>query len=411
LKIRVGRFLVPLWLIAILIASGVAAAYYIYTLTIPLEVKEPLELVSYPNKLSLYPGQTINFDVVIRNHASINYTVHLDFSLDNATYQNNYAEFSQEMYIVSPGDNILKAWVRVEPFAPSTNATLYVKFLRGIISLTKTVSGKIAYDSFSASNGTATDMPWTVMKGRNIPVTPIVEDGKLKMVSDPETIWINAWLTNINVTDFVFEVKVNPMMLTHEGPEIQIWALTGEEEPPRAVFDYYETAHELRIMIGPTFNSFTTYQTKSFTMSTNTWYTIKIMVSRPHMKIYLNNDLVFDVTDSNIAPCPSQLRLTGFESGEWGYWDDVKIWKSNMITIANLREGQRVELYDSANNLKLVSTVGSGENKAILDVSTLIFPFKGYFKIYANDGITTLCITPLYDDIWGGDEYTLNLSS
>jgi hypothetical protein len=90
LKIRVGRFLVPLWLVAILIGLGVAAAYYIYTLTIPLEVKEPLELVSYPNKLSLYPGQTISSDVVIRNHASINYTVYLDFSLDNATYQNNY---------------------------------------------------------------------------------------------------------------------------------------------------------------------------------------------------------------------------------------------------------------------------------------------------------------------------------
>jgi hypothetical protein len=110
-----------------LIGLGVAAAYYIYTLTIPLEVKEPLELVSYPNKLSLYRGQTINFDVVIRNHASINYTVYLDFSLDNATYQNNYVEFSQEIYIVSPGENILKAWVRVEPFASPTNATLYVK--------------------------------------------------------------------------------------------------------------------------------------------------------------------------------------------------------------------------------------------------------------------------------------------
>jgi hypothetical protein len=84
LKIRVGKFLVPLWLVAILIGLAVAAAYYIYILTIPLEVKEPLELVSYPNKLSLYPGQTVNFDVVIRNHASINYTVYLDFSLDNA---------------------------------------------------------------------------------------------------------------------------------------------------------------------------------------------------------------------------------------------------------------------------------------------------------------------------------------
>jgi hypothetical protein len=55
--------------------------------------------------------------------------------------------------------------------------------------------------------------------------------------------------------------------------------------------------------------------------------------------------------------------------------------------------------------------VGSGENKAILDVSTLTFPFKGYFKIYASDGVTTLCITSLYNDIWGGDEYTVNIGS
>ena len=60
-KVKIGKYAVPLWLIVVMLVSGIGAStYYIWqTLIIPLEVKEPLEIVSYPERLSLYPGETI----------------------------------------------------------------------------------------------------------------------------------------------------------------------------------------------------------------------------------------------------------------------------------------------------------------------------------------------------------------
>jgi len=75
------------------------------------------------------------------------------------------------------------------------------------------------------------------------------------------------------------------------------------------------------------------------------------------------------------------------------------------IRVTNLLEGQKVELYDTADVLKASYTVGVGETEAILDVSALTFPFEGYFKIYDTDGVTLLLQTGIYTDIWGGDVY------
>jgi len=129
-KIRVGNYFVPLWIIVVLLISGVGAStYYIWqTLTIQFEVKEPLEIISFPSVLSLYPGETIEFNVTIMNHASINYSVVLDFSLDNSTYQGRYVTCSNDIYTVMPGQQELSAWLAVVSNAPPTNASLTVDF-------------------------------------------------------------------------------------------------------------------------------------------------------------------------------------------------------------------------------------------------------------------------------------------
>jgi hypothetical protein len=51
------------------VISGIGAgllAYYVWnTLVIPLEVKEPLEIISYPSALSLFPGKTEQFNITV----------------------------------------------------------------------------------------------------------------------------------------------------------------------------------------------------------------------------------------------------------------------------------------------------------------------------------------------------------
>jgi len=151
--LKIGRHIVPLWLIAIILISAIgsgALGYYIWTrLTIPLEIKEPIEILDYPSQLSLYPGENKSFQISLVNHASINYSVILDFSLNNTTYQANYVTFSNEIYRVTPGQQNLTAWLRIESYAPPTNVTLTIDCKRGIYP-----SGLVGYWRLDEGNGT-----------------------------------------------------------------------------------------------------------------------------------------------------------------------------------------------------------------------------------------------------------------
>jgi len=158
--IKIGKYIIPLWLIVILLLSGIGvgilADYVWKTITLPFEVKEPLEILFYPSNFSLYPGENKEFNVTVMNHASRNYTVLLDFSLDNATYQDNYVTFSNETYTVIPDEQNLTAWLYVEAYAPPINASLTIDFHR--IAGTEEV---LFFDDFN--DGVADG--WTVQLG------------------------------------------------------------------------------------------------------------------------------------------------------------------------------------------------------------------------------------------------------
>lgn len=131
---KIGRRIVPLWLVAVILVSGIcsgAAGYYLWkTLNIPLEVKEPIDILYYPTDLSLYPGENMTFYVTVVNHASVNYSVLLDFKLSNTTYQTDYVTFSNIIYTVLPIEQNLTAWMAIEPDAPPINTTLDIGFKR-----------------------------------------------------------------------------------------------------------------------------------------------------------------------------------------------------------------------------------------------------------------------------------------
>ena len=111
---RVGRFAVPLWLVAVLLISlfGAVLGLVVWTLNVEMEVKEPVNVLYYPCQLSLYPGETVDLDVDLWNEASVNYSVKLGFHLNDSVYQLGYVTFSNQTYIVVPGKQILMAWKR-----------------------------------------------------------------------------------------------------------------------------------------------------------------------------------------------------------------------------------------------------------------------------------------------------------
>jgi hypothetical protein len=135
-NIKIGKYVVPLWLIVILLVSGIGIgvlAYHVWnTLIIPLQVMEPLEILTYLSELSLFAGETKEFNVTVHNHASKNYSLLLDFSLDNTTYQSRYVTFSSEFYVAIPGEQNITAWLMVADHAPPMNVSLTIIFKRGV---------------------------------------------------------------------------------------------------------------------------------------------------------------------------------------------------------------------------------------------------------------------------------------
>jgi hypothetical protein len=182
---------------AVILVSAVgsgALGYYIWTrLTIPLEIKEPIEILDYPSKLSLYPGENKSFQISLVNHASVNYYVVLDFSLDNTTYQENYVTFTDEIYKVTPGQQNLTAWLMVESNAPPINTSLSIDFKR-------TIEGKVLFfDDFNdgAADGWTQNLgTWNVSDGKYVAQVPgIVETGI-------------STVDSLSLTDSVIEVKI-----------------------------------------------------------------------------------------------------------------------------------------------------------------------------------------------------------
>ena len=117
-------------LIATLVPVGVLGSYNWQSVDIPVEVKEPLEILDYPLGFSFYPGENVTFEVTVQNEASVSYFVVLDFRLNDTEYQNRYVTFSSYNYSVAPGTQKLTVWLSVASTAPPANFVLTLSFMR-----------------------------------------------------------------------------------------------------------------------------------------------------------------------------------------------------------------------------------------------------------------------------------------
>ena len=122
-KIRVIIF--ATLLISIISLSGFAV-YAMQSVSIPLEIKEPLEIIDYPTSLSLYAGETTNFEFTVENYASVTYFQEFDFTLNNTDYQSMYVTFSNHNYSIPPGTNKLQAWLTITPSASAANLIITI---------------------------------------------------------------------------------------------------------------------------------------------------------------------------------------------------------------------------------------------------------------------------------------------
>ena len=119
-KQRFRIFIFATLLISIISISGLAV-YAMQSVSIPLEIKEPLEILDYPTSFSLYSGETTTFEFTVENQASVTIFQEFDFTLNDTNYLNSYVTFSNHNYSIPLGINKLQAWLTISPNAPPAN--------------------------------------------------------------------------------------------------------------------------------------------------------------------------------------------------------------------------------------------------------------------------------------------------
>ena len=108
------------------VTVGSFTPYALQSMSIPLEVKEPLEIMDYPSGLSLFPGENVAFEITVQNFASVTYFVEFDFRLNDTEYQAKYVAFSNYNYSIPSGTQKLSAWLTVAPTATPANLMITV---------------------------------------------------------------------------------------------------------------------------------------------------------------------------------------------------------------------------------------------------------------------------------------------
>ena len=121
------RALLLLTLLISTVTAGSFAAYAFQSMTVPLEVKDPLEILDYPSGFSLYPGETVTFEITIQKLASVTHFIELDFRLNDTEYQAKYVTFSNHNYSIPSGTQKLFAWLTVAPTAPPANLIITIE--------------------------------------------------------------------------------------------------------------------------------------------------------------------------------------------------------------------------------------------------------------------------------------------
>ncbi len=138
------------------------------------------------------------------------------------------------------------------------------------------------------------------------------------------------------------------------------------------------------------------------------WHHVKLTVQEEVITILIDGEATLTWSGS----VDRSYGHLGFGSGIWGYdhrhiIDDFKLY-GNTITVTGLQPGWTVELLSDVELLGK-AVVPPGDVEAVLDVSELDMPLKGYFKVYKESII--VFESPTFDEIWGGDSWSLRTAT
>jgi hypothetical protein len=161
--------------------------------SVPVEVKDPIEILDYPSGFSLFPGETLEFNVTLQNIGPMNYSCILGFILNDTAYQNRYVKFSSEIYTVVPGKQTLSAWLIVSPYAAPASLLLTIKHSLTSPSSAETEPEQSPDDSTSQTTN-ATSHPGYELLGGG--ARWAAREGKTALYINWKDNWVNHYSTD-----------------------------------------------------------------------------------------------------------------------------------------------------------------------------------------------------------------------
>jgi hypothetical protein len=146
-KLRSLRAFLVITLLLSIVTLGSFAAYALQSISTSLEVKEPIEILDCPSGFSLYPGETVTFEITVQNLASVTYFTEFEFRLNDTDYQAKYVTFSNHNYSIPPGTQKLSAWLTVAPTAPPANLLITINRKTDMLSPSPTPSSTLSFNT------------------------------------------------------------------------------------------------------------------------------------------------------------------------------------------------------------------------------------------------------------------------
>ena len=272
------------------------------------------------------------------------------------------------------------------------------------MELLRTSSGLILYADGSTTSG------W--QQSSTNPPSSFYSDGSNIVILTGSEGYITRLLSGI-AAPFIFEARVK---WTLDWSKTRIFVWRGSDEKWWNGSRIYDGDDTYRHGWRATDDDWD-MNTQAQGYAAGTWYRLRLeLISATSAKGYVladNHTTLKSHGPQTIKSLPSVLKFViGGGKSNTQYWDWVKVWKNNTVTVTGLPSGWKVELRKTSDDSLVASATESG-GTASLDVSALDpdgYPLDGYFKVL-NAGDIVQFTSDSFADIWGGDSYEYKYSA
>jgi len=275
-----------------------------------------------------------------------------------------------------------------------------------LVTMTRAVAGKTLYEVFDAltlwSTITGT---WALNSGYYKGVATVATRQSAKYTgSNPPADFVLEYKTKVSVASALANLIIRAADALADSND-RIWCRLDSRSSPTGGIHGFQDVAGAETQVG----------TYSFSPVLNTDYYIKLVVSGTSITCYADTDgyghtsrWVATVTKITAGYLLVQVEYS-INADAW--FDNIKIYKNQTITISGLAENNYVDLINSSGAVVCSATAGV-DGIATLDFSagTTRPPYHEVL-VWDTSARGTLLYQPTvgvswFNDMWGGDEYT-----